>query len=121
MDARLREGVRLFNEQRYFESHEIWEELYRETEERHKPFLEALVQLAAALRLFVDFGEVPGTVRMIRQALIRLENYQPSYLAIKVKDLSVSLERWAHDVESAGSGGAGPIPRIKLRRFPPFR
>ena len=70
MDARLREGIGLFNDRRFFECHEILEPFYHETEEANKPFIEALVQLAAAFRLFVDFGEIKGPVRMIRQALI---------------------------------------------------
>ena len=120
MDARLREGIRLFNAGRYFESHESFEDFYLDTEEEHKPFLEGLVQLAAALRLFCDFGEARGPVRMIYQALIRLEDYQPTYLGIRVDRLVRGMEQWARQIE-ADSGAASTlrqqIPRIPLRRF----
>lgn len=117
MDARLREGVRLFNAGRYFQSHERWEQLYQQTDEPNKPFLEGLIQLAAAFRLVRDFGEVKGPVRMIYQALIRLENYQPFYLRIRVTELIASMEAWAKAAEAAGGKEPGKIPKIRLRRF----
>ena len=117
MDARLREGVSLFNEGRFFESHEVWESLYLETDSRHKPFLEGLVQLAAALRIFSDFGDFQGPVRMIYQALIRFEAYHPVYLGVQIKELSAAMETWAKELESSGGAEPKPIPKISLRRF----
>lgn len=117
MDARLREGIRLFNAGRFFESHESLEDLYLQTEEEHKPFLEGLIQLAAACRLFRDLGEVQGPVRMVRQAIIRLENYQPTYLRIRVKDLIQAMEAWAKEVEAGNGAMRERIPKIRWRRF----
>ena len=117
MDARLREGIRLFNAARYFESHESLEDFYAGAEDAHKPFIEGLVQLAAAFRLFRDFEEVKGPVRMARQALIRLENYQPNYLGIKVTGLIGAIETWAAKAESKTASTAPRIPKISLRRF----
>ena len=84
MDARLREGIGLFNERRFFECHEVLEALYHETDAANKPFIEGLIQLAAAFRIFCEFGEVKGPVRMIYQALVRFENYQPDFLQVRV-------------------------------------
>jgi uncharacterized protein len=118
MDARLREGIRLFNEQKFFECHEILEDFYQETEELHKPFLEGLIQLAAAFRLFCDFGETQGSVRMIYQALIRFENYQPSFLQVRVSELHQAAEAWAKATEVPGATpSASNIPQIHLQRF----
>ena len=117
MDARLRAGVHLFNAGRYFESHESLEEFYLRTEEKHKPFLEGLIELAAALRLFSDFGEVKGPVRMVHQAIIRLENYQPAYLGIKVRDLIHTMEAWVGQVQAENGASPGGVPQIRLRRF----
>ena len=117
MDARLREGVRLFNAGHYFECHESLEEFYRYAEEEHRPFIEGLIQLAVACRLFSDFGEVQGTVRMVHQAIIRLENYQPSYLRIRVGDLIRAMEAWAKGLEADSGAPKEPVPKIRLRRF----
>jgi predicted metal-dependent hydrolase len=117
MDARLREGINLFNQGRFFECHEVLEPFYLETEDVNKPFLEGLIQLAAAFRMVHDFGEVESAVRMIYQALIRFENYQPVFLDIRVKQLSEAMEAWAKAAEAAGSAPVSrSIPRIPLRR-----
>ncbi len=117
MDARLREGIRLFNAGRFFESHESLEDFYARAEREHKPFVEGLIQLAAACRMFRDFGEVQGSVRMVRQAVIRLENYQPRYLGIRVGDLTHAMEDWAKRAEAESGAVNEPIPKIPLRRF----
>ena len=116
MDARLREGIRLFNEGRFFESHETLEQFYQETEDANKPFLEGLIELAVAFRLYTDFGEIKGPVRMIYQALIRFENYQSAHLEIRVKDLSESMETWAKEADGAGKP-LSSIPKIRLQGF----
>jgi predicted metal-dependent hydrolase len=109
----MRKGIRLFNKGRFFESHEVWEGVYTEAEEQHKPFIEGLVQLAAAFRIFSDFGETKGPVRMIYQALIRFENYQPAYLKIRVKELSEAIEAWAKAMEKGAEKSPLPIPKIR--------
>ena len=117
MDARLREGIRLFNAGRYFESHESLEDFYLSAEEKHKPFLEGLIQLAAACRIFREFGEIKGPVRMVYQAIIRLENYQPAYLKVRVKDLIQEMESWAKRAEVDSESVREQIPKIQLCRF----
>ena len=116
MDARLREGIRLFNAGRYFDSHESLEDFYLSAEEAHKPFVEGLIQLAAAFRMRRDFDEIKGPVRMARQALIRLENFQPACLGIKVTGLIQSVEAWVEETEK-NNGAAAKMPKISLQRF----
>jgi hypothetical protein len=85
----------------------------------NKPFVEALIQLAAAFRLFLDFGEVKGAIRMIYQALVRLENYQPSFLEIPVTQLSETMEAWARAAEAASDPAfSRAVPKIALKRSP---
>jgi predicted metal-dependent hydrolase len=118
MDERLRQGVELFNSGQFFESHEVLESFYLETENAHKPFIEGLIQLAVAFRLFNEFGELKGPVRMIYQALIRFENYQPTFLQVRVQELSESVEAWAKSAEAAGATPISQaIPKIPLQRF----
>jgi uncharacterized protein len=118
MDARLREGIDLFNHGKFFQCHEVLEDFYHETEQENKAFLEGLIGLAAGFRLFCDFGEIKGAVRLINQALIRLENYQPAFLQIQVKDLCQAAEAWAKAAEVAGAmPTASNIPKVRMQRF----
>ena len=43
------EGIRLFNEEEFFECHEVLEELWQETLGREKKFYQGLIQAAVAL------------------------------------------------------------------------
>ena len=118
MDARLREGIRLFNDGQFFECHDILETFYQEADDAHKPFLEGMIQLAAAFRIFCDFGEIKGPVRMIYQALIRFENYQPAFLQIRVQDFCQAAEAWAKAAEKKDAQPtAANIPKIQFQRF----
>jgi hypothetical protein len=120
MDARLRKGIRLFNAGQFFAAHEVLEELYLETSEKQdKPFLEGIIELSVAFRLLCDFGDVDGPVRMIRQALVRLENYSPRYLRVKVNDLIQALEQWTHEAKARGNtnpSASKGIPKIRMSR-----
>ena len=119
MDARLRKGIRLFNARKFFASHEVLEDFYLHTdEEKDKPFIEGIIELSVAFRLYWDFGEVQGPVRMIHQALVRLEHYQPAYLRIKVSELIRALDDWTQKAKSANSRAAAmrdEIPKIHTR------
>jgi len=117
MDARLREGIGLFNERRFFECHEVLEALYHETDAVNKPFVEGLIQLAAAFRIFCEFDEVKGPVRMIYQALVRFENYQPDFLQVRVSETTAAMEAWAKQAEQAASAPPpSSVPKISLQR-----
>jgi predicted metal-dependent hydrolase len=117
MDVRLREGINLFNEQRFFECHEALEALYQEAEVANKPFIEGLIQVAAAFRIFSEFGEVKGPVRMIYQALVRFEHYQPDFLQVRVRELIATLDSWAKQAQQAARApAASSIPKIPLQR-----
>jgi hypothetical protein len=118
MDDRLRQGIDLFNDGRFFDSHEILEGFYQDTEDTHKPFIEGLIQLAVAFRIFSEFGELKGPIRMIYQAVIRFENYQPAFLQVRVKELSETMEAWAKAAEAAGAMPTSQaLPKIPLQSF----
>jgi hypothetical protein len=118
MDDRLRQGIDLFNDGRFFDSHEILEGFYQDTEDAHKPFIEGLIQLAVAFRIFSEFGELKGPIRMIYQAVIRFENYQPAFLQVRVKELSETMEAWAKAAEAAGAMPTSQaLPKIPLQSF----
>ncbi|HEV2233594.1 MAG TPA: DUF309 domain-containing protein, partial [Terriglobia bacterium] len=48
MKAKIAEGLRLFNSQKYFETHEVLEEVWLKTVGEKKIFLHGLIQIAAA-------------------------------------------------------------------------
>jgi predicted metal-dependent hydrolase len=83
----LRRGIRLFNFGRYLSAQQVWEGAWRGAAPEERPFLEALVQLAAALHLRTRRGATRGAVHLLSQALVMLEEYRPAAHGIDVEAL----------------------------------
>jgi len=83
----VRRGTRFFNFGRYLSAQRVWEEAWREAPVEDRAFLEALVQLAAALHLRTRRGATRGAVHLLAQALILLEEFRPTAHGIDVDAL----------------------------------
>lgn len=73
-----REGLRLFNEEEFFECHDALEELWSETEGEPKKFLQGLIQAAIALFHFgnENFG---GAKKLYTSSRKLLDAYDAEY------------------------------------------
>lgn len=86
-DPRYLEYFRLFREEKFFEAHEILENLWRETKGEDREFYHGLIQLAAALVHFQK-ANLKGAKELFRTASHYLEPYLPKYGGV---DLSRTL------------------------------
>lgn len=68
---RLAIGRELFNERRYFEAHEAWEDAWRVEDGEAKQLLQALILVAAGCHK-ATLGEPGGTVKLFGAALEKL-------------------------------------------------
>jgi len=115
----LERGVTLFNRRAYFESHEVWEDLWQVSEERDKDFLGALIQMAAALHLRFERGGGRGARNLLVRALTTLEGFRPEYRRVDVERLYAELEAYAERIEERKQSEAGWLdrwlaPKIRL-------
>jgi len=83
----IRRGIRLFNFGRYLAAQQVWEDAWREADPEERPFLEGLVQLAAALHLRTRRGATRGAVHLLSHALTLLEEYRPRTHGVDVEAL----------------------------------
>jgi predicted metal-dependent hydrolase len=113
----LQRGVVLFNRRAYFESHEVWEELWRGADEADKKFLGALIQIATALHLRFERGGGRGTRNLLVQALMALEDFRPSFAGIDVELLHGELQSYAERVEEQKGAEAGWLDRWLVPRI----
>jgi predicted metal-dependent hydrolase len=119
MTGELERGVMLFNRRAYFESHEVWEDVWQVSEERDKDFVGALIQMAAALHLRFERGGGRGARNLLVRALTTLEAFRPVHLGIDVERLYGELEAYAARIEERKESEAGWLdrwlaPRIRL-------
>ncbi len=117
VDAPLRRGVRLFNLGRYMAAHEIWETAWRDATDEDRPFLEALVQLAAGLHLRTKRAGTRGAEHLLSQALATLEDFRPARRARDVERLLAEFGGyvdWVREVKR-------PHKLMDARRIPRLR
>ena len=93
----LLEGIALFNDGNYFDSHELLEEIWFEIIGPEKRFLQGLIRSATALYHYRE-GNMEASRRMILSALELLEPHRPDRDGVNVEKMINALNRifaWA--------------------------
>jgi len=89
--AQYLEGVRLFNAEDFFESHEVLEELWSETPDERKRFYQGLIQAAVALLHFGN-GNLGGAKKVYLTSRRYLEAYRPVFEGLDVDRFLQNME-----------------------------
>lgn len=97
-------GIELFNAQHFFDAHEIWEDVWRETTGPEKKFLQGLIQVAVAFHHH-STGNLAGARSLLARAHKNLSVYPGEYRGIRLADLLISVAKWQ---ESLAAGRATP-------------
>src|SRR5579863_9780496 len=107
------QGIDLFNEGRFFECHEAWEEIWKRSEGEVKLFYQGLIQAAVAI-LHAQRGNLEGARSLYDKASAKLEPIPPEHMGLAVGELRVELSRF---IAAAIGAGARPLPEPpRLRR-----
>ncbi len=69
----LQAGISLFNEQKFWEAHEAWEDAWLVEQGASRLFLQALIQLAAAYHKGLRMGSAAGMARLFAAAAEKFE------------------------------------------------
>src|SRR6202142_1050338 len=78
------EGIKFFNECDFFDSHEIWEELWTEYRGPSRKFYQGLIQAAVALFHFGN-GNIRGAKKLYVSTRGYLEPYRPKHLGLDLE------------------------------------
>lgn len=81
--AQYLEGLRLFNAEDFFESHEVLEELWSETQDERRKFYQGLIQAAVSLLHFGN-GNLGGAKKVYLTSRKYLEAYRPDFEGLNV-------------------------------------
>lgn len=115
---RLQRAVALFNDRDFFAAHEAFEEIWRDAAEIDAPLGEALIRLATAFHLRLHRGAHRGTVNLLQQALVRLEDMRPVSGGIDTAalydDVAGYLERLRREPGRATWWERFRLPRLRL-------
>lgn len=74
MDQRLAKGIKLFNSGQYFDAHESWEELWRETKPPSRQlFYQSLIHAAVGF-YHLENENISGGLAQLRKALKKISS-----------------------------------------------
>ncbi|GBD35599.1 hypothetical protein HRbin36_00712 [bacterium HR36] len=90
-DPRYLAGVRLFNEEAFFEAHEVWEGLWLETSGEAKRFYQGLIQAAVCL-LHLSNRNYRGAARLYHSARQYMQAYGRHYLGLDIEEFWRKME-----------------------------
>ena len=118
MDERFYEGIREFNEGRYFEAHDVLEDLWQGYREPDRVFLQALIHSAVGL-YHLENENFKGARSQLSKACAKIGPYRPEYWGISVDILYASLKDRLKILEASERGGKKDFelqerPRIQL-------
>jgi len=118
-DEVLRRGAALFNDEMWWEAHEVWEEVWRMRRGRSdRDFLKGMIQGAAGM-WHLSQGNYKGAVSVLSRAVNYLEPYRPHKDGVDVDALSAALqEAVTASREALETGGPADVHMIKLE-LPP--
>lgn len=117
-DPRYLEGIEFFNACEYFESHEVWEDLWTEYRGEARKFYQGLIQAAVALYHFGN-GNLRGARKLHGSVHGYLEPYGPRYLGLDLEKFLSEFDRCLAGVTGAADGA--PVAELDPDLLPEIR
>ena len=84
------EGIRLFNDHRFFEAHEAWETAWMKSEGRERMFYHGLIQAAAAF-VHLQNNRRKGAQLLYGKSLDKLRSFSGIYKGLSIGRLNAEL------------------------------
>lgn len=109
--ALFQRGVSLFNQARFFDAHEVLEEVWRPARGRRRRFLQALIQVAVGLHHH-SRGNLAGARSLLARGGNTLAQYPAVYAELDVARLRVSIDAWRAAL--AAGRPTPPLPRLEF-------
>ena len=91
-EPRYLAGILLFNRRDFFEAHEVWEDLWAESNPPVRRYYQALIQAAVGLLHFGN-GNFKGAVKLYRSSRGYMEPYGSPYLGLDTAAFWQKMER----------------------------
>ena len=107
------EGIELFNGGRFYDSHEVWEDVWRSTTPEPKNLFQGLIQIAAALHQFLGLHRQHAPGRTLAKARVRLEPYAPVACGLDIAALLDHVGIWESWLERK-EGDPPPVPVVRV-------
>jgi predicted metal-dependent hydrolase len=109
------EGIELFNQGRFFECHEAWEEAWKRSAGPEKLFYQGMIQAAVAI-LHAQRGNLDGARSVYAKACAKIDELPSEHMDVALGELRSDLETFFAAVLMRDGKSALPSPP-RLRRL----
>ena len=106
------EGIDLFNEGRFFECHEAWEEIWKRSDGELKLYYQGLIQAAVAI-LHAQRGNLEGARSLYEKASAKLAKIPHEHMGLAIGELRVELRRFIEIATRADGNVLHAPPRLR--------
>ena len=115
-EQRIRDGLRLFNERRFFEAHEVLEDVWHRERGAPRLFLQGLIQICAGFHHFQN-GNPRGAAELLRRGSDKMRRYPGRFLGIDAAGMLRDVDACRERIERIrdGTDPEGPVDFPTLR------
>ncbi|MFL5313370.1 MAG: DUF309 domain-containing protein [Myxococcales bacterium] len=113
----LRRGAALFDEGRFWDAHEAWEEAWLEEDGEVRVLLQGLIQVAAGYHKATVQLQPNGCVKLLRSGLDKLEPLHPALLGVPLARFIPEVHRTLSEARRWQAGELPSFPRQLLPRL----
>ena len=121
MDERFFRGLEEFNGERFFEAHEVLEDLWHEYREQDRKFVQGIIQIAAGF-YHIQSCNPRGAVSQLTKGSEKLTQFLPEYKNVSVAKLLDDVRENLTRFRTAASMDSETIsyPKIQYTRVAAF-
>ena len=91
-DSRFEIGMKLFNSQQWYKSHDVFEEIWHETGGSERQLLQGILQVAVA-QVHLENSNINGATILYGEALGRLKRFQSTNLGLDIAGLCKCISK----------------------------
>ncbi|HEY6953200.1 MAG TPA: DUF309 domain-containing protein [Bacteroidota bacterium] len=110
MDERFYSGLEEFNKERFFEAHEVLEDLWHEERDVDRTFIQGIIQIAAAF-YHLQTHNLKGAVSQFTKGNEKLTHFLPTYKEVSVVKLLDDVRENLRQIQAAD-------PNFETIRYP---
>jgi predicted metal-dependent hydrolase len=113
-DRLYQKGLEAFNSAHFYDAHEHWEEVWLETPNPDKKFLQGLIQVAAAFHHY-SRANLLGTRNLLQEGLLKLDSFPEVHGGLEIEELREAVREWLDALDGGEIPANRKPPRIGRR------
>jgi predicted metal-dependent hydrolase len=113
---RFLEGLKKFNEKKFYDAHDIWEDVWFAVRGKDRSFYQGLIHLAVGFHHIANKKNSLGANLQLRKSVAKLSEYAPEHEGIELTALLKKVQKCIMALKDGDIKKFKPtsIPKIKI-------